>query len=394
MRRKRCRGCDSDLMHVIHDFGEQPLAGEFPTIPEKERPAKRYPLDLTSCRSCGLLQVTTVPPITEIFHNNYRYSSSTIPALVDHFVEYANWIEDRIPKGARVLEFGCNDGVLLQELVRRGYSCQGVDASANIVELARRKGLKVDNDFFGMVYVEKHRYNQCFDLITCSNVYAHIDDISAVISAAHLALAENGKISIEVHDGSLLLTENQFDTIYHEHLTYFTVETLTYHLERHGFIVIETKQTEMHGGGLRVLAQRTSLQPANIIERRVVPNVHSKNILAESIIRTTDEIHRLKRQYGSLWAFGAAGRAQMFLNFTSTSGLFECVYDDSPLRQNRYIVGTDLSIVPFNRERHSGACVILAWNYAHSIVPRIAPYFDEIVTVLPNRKEWKAIRSE
>ena len=388
MRNSACRGCNSVDIHLIYDFGKQPLAGEFPLTTEEALRANRYPLDLTQCRACGLLQVSNVPPISAIFHDDYRYSSSTIPGLVRHFEEYANWIEERIPSGAHVLEFGCNDGVLLGQLAERGHVCKGVDASANIVAMARRRGLDVDVAFFDYDYVSRNSLQGSMDLITCSNVYAHIDKLADVTTAAFEALKEDGLFVIEVHDGDLISTQGHFDTVYHEHLTYFTVDSITRHLESYGFRVEEIISIPMHGGGIRVLSRRVAPGAARV--DRTYPDVL---MLDGDVIRVALEtalrnVRELKQMHQRLRGYGAAGRAQMFLNFTKTSDLFECVYDDSPLRQGRYIVGSDVPIFRFENKKQEGACVILAWNYAETIVEKIAPFFEAVYTVLPQVRRW------
>lgn len=122
-----CRGCGSNDLRTIYDFGPQPLAGSYPLEQEAVRHAKRYPLDLTECVDCGLWQVTNLPPIEEVFHADYHYSSSTVPDLVRHFESYADFLTQRLPEKAKILEFGCNDGILLEQLRDRGYICVGVD---------------------------------------------------------------------------------------------------------------------------------------------------------------------------------------------------------------------------------------------------------------------------
>lgn len=390
MRKKTCRGCGFRSLVLVHDFGLQPLAGVFPTQREKEKAAEKYFLDLSQCTTCGLLQVTNVPPIDKIFHNDYRYSSSTVPSLVRHFKEYTKWLSERLQPNSRILEFGCNDGVLLSELASVGFHCKGVDASENIAKLARSRHLDVDVGFFGKDYVQKNNYFDTFDLITCSNVYAHIDDLEDVTQAVWLALKINGLFCIEVHDGGAVVEENQFDTIYHEHLTYFTRNTIKFHLEINGFNVLEIHNTDMHGGGLRLLARKIKKDelkdpcPFNF----PIQLQHRPHSIEMAIDESREMVYALKRKHGQLWGYGAAGRSQMFLNFTKTGDVINSVFDDSILRQNRYIVGTDTPILPFTKTGYPGACIILSWNYANDIAAKIAPYFDAVYTVLPKLKKW------
>ena len=231
MKRTECRSCGAADLVLICDFGLQPLAGVFPLASDSAKPAKRYPLDLTQCGRCGLLQVTCLPPIQEVFHDDYRYSSSTVPDLVQHFEGYADYLAARLPQGARVLEFGCNDGVLLNKLRDRGLACVGVDASDNVAAIAREKGLDVRTGFLTCDLVRREALQGQFDAVTCSNVFAHIDEICEAAAAVRLLLKPGGSFFIEVHNGEALAQQAQFDTIYHEHLTYFTQETLTTFVE-------------------------------------------------------------------------------------------------------------------------------------------------------------------
>lgn len=390
MRRVDCRGCGRPALRLVHDFGEQPLAGHFPLVPEKVERAPRYPLELWACEACTLLQITSLPPIEEVFHADYRYSSSTIPALTRHFDEYADWLSRQLAAGAKVLEFGCNDGVLLERLVTRGFDCRGVDASRNVVEIARAKGLAVDEGFFSSAYVTAAGLAGRFDLVTCSNVYAHVDDLSDVTTAAWQALADDGLLAIEVHDASGLSESCQFETIYHEHLCYFTEGSLSQHLVAHGFRVLKLQRTAMHGGALRMLAQKVqpSVRAPTLAAADPAWIGALGSALSNGIQRASAAISELSTNHEPLWGYGAAGRSQMFLNFTQSAHLFQAVFDDSPLRQNRFICGTNLAIERFDSVRRPGRCVILAWNYAPDVSSRIADRFDGVYTVLPELRQW------
>jgi SAM-dependent methyltransferase len=387
MKSTRCRSCGSNRLKLVYDFGEQPLAGKYPTEPESSRPARRYPLDLTECANCGLWQVTNLPPIDEIFNDNYRYSSSTVPDLVRHFTGYADFLQQRLPAGASIFEFGCNDGVLLVQLQERGFACTGVDASDNVASLARQKGLDVKTGFLTPEFVESNHLSGKFDLVTCSNVFAHIDDIRTTTHAVKKLLKPGGIFNIEVHDGNVLAGESQFDTVYHEHLTYFTESTLKRFSSLSGFEYIECQRTPMHGGGLRFSSRLADAGATNASQVSSQPELIAGSDFTETIARCHEDLARLHRKHGPLYGYGAAGRAQMFINITGAADLFSCVFDDSPLRQGRYIVGTDVPIRPYGGEQ-GGCCVILAWNYASTISSRIHPNFSETVTLLPAFKAW------
>lgn len=385
MKSDRCRACGSAELALVYDFGHQPLAGTYPLDPESVAAEKRYPLDLTQCGACGLLQVTNLPPIDEVFHADYRYSSSTVPDLLRHFDGYADWLSARLPAGATVLEFGCNDGVLLERLDQRGYVCTGVDASDNMASIARGKGLNVITGFLTPETVRQHGLEGRFDAVTCSNVFAHIDDIAETAAAVRLLLKPGGLFVIEVHDGDLLAREAQFETIYHEHLSYFTESTLRRFGSRQSFAFVECERTPMHGGALRFCGRLTDDRPD--AESMSASEMVDARRFAETISRCAEDVRRLYQQHGPLQGYGAAGRAQMFVNMTDTGSCFSAVFDDSPFRQGRYIVATDIPIVPWSGDE-GGCCAILAWNYAPSIAAKLQDKFREIVTFLPEYKTW------
>lgn len=387
MKRFTCRGCLSDKLQLVYDFGLQPLAGNYPLTSESSSASNKYELDLTGCLNCGLLQVTNVPNIHEVFNNDYRYSSSTVPSLLNHFKEYAEWIFSRVPQHSKMLEIGCNDGILMKNLQLLGIHTKGVDASDNIAELARMKGLNVDTAFFNTEYILNNNCSETFDFVTCSNVFAHIDNLADVTKAVWQSLVKNGLFFIEVHDGNLINLENQFDTIYHEHLTYFTPTTITHHLALNGFQVIEVVETSMHGGGIRVTAKKVDCNVsipfnANLTFTNQTSNTHS------AICEAQKELLALKAKYGLIYGYGAAGRSQMLINFTQTHSLFEAVYDDSNFRAGRFIVGSDIPIINFDKQPKKGVCVILAWNYAADIASKIDPFFLNVYTITPKLKKW------
>jgi SAM-dependent methyltransferase len=384
MKVDSCRGCGSGALITLHDFGPQPLAGVYPTEPETVRAVRKYALDLTQCSACGLLQVVNLPPISEVFHEDYRYSSSTVPGLVLHFERYADWLIQFLKPGARVFEFGCNDGVLLERLARRGMRVTGLDASDNVASIARSKGLDVRTGFLTPDFATAPDLAHEFDLITCSNVFAHIHDLTAVLAAVRVLLASRGLFVIEVHDGDLLSVEGQFDTIYHEHLTYFSESTLRSLLQRSGFEFVLCERTPMHGGGLRLVARMQDASGTGYGEREVSI---LDDFIAPKVAQCGAELRRLRAAYGPLAGYGAAGRSQMFINFTGSAELFDVVYDDSPFRQDRYIAGTNVPIRPYAGQE--GAClVILAWNYARDISARVGGRFGKILTLLPETTAW------
>lgn len=389
MRSANCRGCNSHRLFRVYDFGYQPLAGCYPITPESVHPAKRFRLDFTQCEQCSLLQVVNVPPVEEIFHGDYRYSSSTVPGLVRHFSEYAEWLAQHLPPNGRVFEFGCNDGVLLEKLKGLGFICDGIDASDNVAEVARSKGLTVATGFLTEQYVRDLGTTEAYDLVTCSNVLAHIHELQDVIKAVALLLKPGGLFAIEVHNGELIRSQNQFDTIYHEHLTYFTEDTLRITLERCGFVFVSCDSTTMHGGGLRCLVKKQRGREHHMKQDlSFTVEADRRDFISPTIDRCRSQLEELYKTHGPLIGYGAAGRSQMFINLTNSADYFSHIYDDSPYRQNRYIAGTDIQISAFKGEQ-AECLVVLAWNYADDILQKVGQHFRVAATLLPELKVWQ-----
>ncbi len=251
-KRNTCRVCYSQNLKKIFDLGVMPLAGNFIKKKNLRKNEIKVPLVLYFCDQCKLVQVKdSINP--EILFNSYNYSSSTIPALKKHFTSYANIIKKKYSsKNIKLLEFGCNDGVLLNELKKsKNIFCLGVDPSKNISQLAKEKGLNIYNKYFdkqtAKVIFEKYKQ---FDYITGSNVFAHIDDIHSVVEASKILLKKNGKLVIEVHYLLDLIKLNQYDFFYHEHLNYYTINSLVHLFNSYDLTISKIKKINVHGGSL------------------------------------------------------------------------------------------------------------------------------------------------
>lgn len=377
-----CRGCQKASLELLLDFGDQPLAGYFPKSPEKSLSVKKYRMRLYCCIKCGLIQIHDRPPIEEIFNDDYVYATGEIKPLVAHFEEYSEFIESAVVAGGRGLEFGCNDGTLLRYLRNKGFDVSGVDASSNMVERCRDAGLDVVCGFFPDAAENVNR--ESFDFITCSNVFAHIHDLDSLSKEAFRILKNGGKFFIEVHDASELLP-NQFDTIYHEHLSYFDEYSISRHLELCGFGDVFVEKTKMHGGGLRVVACKDEVSLATSMPSfgncRYLEYSAQARVLKDKIIELNSWIEE-KCKNRKVDIYGAAGRAQMFVNETELIGLISHVYDDAPIRQGRFLSGTNKMIEEYSQSV-GDICIITAWNYSKEIFSKIRNNYSEVWVLLP-----------
>jgi SAM-dependent methyltransferase len=372
-----CRACESGALEEMLNFGPMPLAGGFLDGPEAATREQKYPLVIHVCSACGLVQVLD-PVDPEILFQNYSFSSSTIKPLVDHFEAYAAWLVKKL-RPRLVVEFGCNDGVLLAPLERAGVNAVGVDISGNITEMARAKGLSVITGYFNPETGRRIRdqYGPA-DVVTGSNTFAHNDRPELILEAARIVLRESGFLCLEFMYAGDLLEQLQWDTLYHEHLTFYSLSTLSTLLERYGFHVIDAERLPMHGGSLRVTASpRTGTAgPAalSVLEYERKSRLNCPNTWREFAVRSrrkieivADVFEALSRRH-TIWAYGAAGKTTMWLNAANMHYL-GAVVDASPLRAGKLVPGTHTPIVfPQEFRKNPPSHVfVTAWNYADHI---------------------------
>jgi SAM-dependent methyltransferase len=394
VRRINCRACEGSNLQQFLDLGQMPLAGGFLANAAEVASEETYPLPVHVCRDCGLVQILELIDPAILFRD-YSFSSSTIPPLVRHFEEYAGWLAKRLAP-SRVFEFGCNDGVLLVPLERLGIIAKGVDISENITELARSKGLDVTTGYFDETtarsLVKKHGPA---DVVTGSNAFAHNDQPERILRATQEALAPDGHLCLEVMYAGDLVELLQWDTLYHEHLTFYSATTLDVLLRRHGFRLVHGERIPMHGGSLRVIASR-SRDGAVSPELEAILKYEEETHLADAatwiqfgshIQRKIDVVRHTLAQLAKnrrIWGYGAAGKATMWVNACGMDYL-EAVVDASPLRAGKLMPGTHTPIVfPAElKKRPPEYIFITAWNYA-DIIRQNESWFKGIwVTPLP-----------
>jgi SAM-dependent methyltransferase len=374
--RSECRACQGTDLRSVLDLGPMPLAGGF-LANEDVAGEKLFPLEVHACAGCGLIQFLN-PVDPEILFQNYSFSSSTIKPLVDHFRSYAQWLEERLhPR--KVVEFGCNDGVLLAPLGERGMQAVGVDVSGNITSLARAKGLDVVTGYFNVETARQiaARIGQV-DVVTGSNAFAHNDEPELILQAAREVLSDSGHLCLEFMYAGDLLEQVQWDTLYHEHLTFYSLSALRILLKRYGFYVTDAERVPMHGGSLRVCAARkeSALSPGaesvlRYEEQTRLTSIDTWRRFADQSrrqIRVVAEVYASLSKHHRIWAYGAAGKATMWVN-ACKMGYLGAVVDASPLRAGKLMPGTHTPIVLPEKFKTDPPDYVLvtAWNYASHI---------------------------
>lgn len=383
--RTHCAGCLSvDSLQVIYDFGKVPLAGNFPTKKElMDTPT--YQLSLLLCEKCSLVQTNSIISAKVLF-SDYRYKSSI--GLTKHFQSYTEWFKTKFGlDDYKILEIGCNDGVLMRPMHKAGYDIIGVDPAHNIVQEPISHGLNIYCNFFSNEFVHKHKFENTFDFIIANNSFAHIDDIRDVVKAVSTALKSGGQLIIEVHYLLNLISQFQYDNVYHEHIYYYSLTALDNLVNQYGLRVVDFEDLNVHSGSIRVIIQKNG-QP--------LPKVHDRKTLElETGITTIDryitfkhdidlhstkllkKIRSMKSEGYRIIGYGASGRANMLCNLLKlTSDDIEFILDESPERYGRYIPCGEIPILSAADNldgivEKNVIVVIFAWNYVNMIIQKL-----------------------
>ncbi len=394
-----CRQCGQLQPAPVFRLENMPLAGAFLMPSELEAQEATFPISVHGCDHCGLVQLEE-SILPDILFKNYSFSTSTITPLVAHFSDYANWlISNRRPR--TVFEFGCNDGTLLNFLRERGVRVMGADAASNIVELARAQSLDVFNQYFTTdLSAEILQKMGPIDVVTGSNCFAHNADPKAILDAARAVLSPQGVLIVEVMYAGDLFSQLQWDTLYHEHLTVYSLESISWLFKSMGWTVIDVVHVPMHSGSIRVVASPKANQPVSAAvdamladEERLGLNASATWIefgrqCRRQISLVSDVLTSLSSN-ARLWSYGASGRATMWMNACQMTYV-EKVVDSSPLRAGRYVPGVRVPIVFPDEMRKSPPeyTLITAWNYADGICAKENWYQGRWITPLPQMRIW------
>lgn len=388
----RCRGCraNADDLETVLTMSPMPLAGLFCDTQEEARKAPRFPLSWLYCRRCGLVQVGEDVADVDLF-KKYHYASSSVPALARHFEGYAAALAARYGESSpiRLLEIGCNDGVLLRKLPA-SWKLAGADPSDVARNAAALDGERYDlaPRAFTPDLVEEMRWTESWDIVTGSNCLAHISNLEEVFVGVFMALKPAGWFWVEAHDLAALLKGAQWDTIYHEHKAEWSESSLKHCLEKIGFELRETRRLPLHGGLLRCCFQKTKtakeLQPA---PRRSLKKDLAKlreayaNRLQISAVR---ELMEAQERGLPIAAYGASGRASVYLN-QMPELRFSYIVDDAPLRKNRFVPGAATPILDrsFLCKEPPAKALITAWNCQEDIVKKNADFSGQWLTAFP-----------
>jgi C-methyltransferase C-terminal domain/Putative zinc binding domain/Methyltransferase domain len=386
-----CRLCRAPLTRTFVDLGSMPLANAFLRPEQLREPEPRFPLHARVCSECLLVQVEAVASPQEIF-GDYAYFSSYAASWVEHARRFALDAAARfgLDKRSMVVEVASNDGYLLQFYVQRGVPVLGIDPARNVAERAVERGVNTICAFFDRELAEELRSKGYrADVLHANNVLAHVPDVNGVVRGIARVLADDGLAVIETPYIRDLVERVEFDTIYHEHVFYYSLTSLTHLVERHGLSVVDVQRIPIHGGSLRVVVTHTgagtpgAAVDALLDEERTLglSSAGSYQTLADRVAHVRRELvgvlQRLKSDGAQLAAYGAAAKGTVLLNaFGIGRETIDFVADRSEHKQGRYMPGVHLPIVPAERllADQPDAVLLLAWNFAEEVIAQQREY--------------------
>jgi hypothetical protein len=388
-----CLGCGVPLQPTFIELGDTPLANSYVAMGQSEAAEERLRLALAYCEACHLVQLADVVPPERLF-TDYPYFSSFSDSFLAHAREMADSLSERFGLGSssRVLEIASNDGYLLQYFRLRHIPVLGIEPARNIAAEAARRGIPTVNRFFGVDAVDDimASFGRA-DLIIGNNVLGHVPDVNGFLRAVAACLEPGRAAVFEVPYLRDLLEKTQFDTIYHEHVFYYSLHALNGLVCRAGLELFDVSRQAVHGGSLRVFMQHPGAGPvarevADMLADEVAVGLTSPehyDSFGRSVATLKQELvsmlSGLKASGKRLAAYGAPAKGNTLLNYCGIgTDLLEFTVDRSPHKQGRMLPGSHLPILAPEAlvEQQLDYALILPWNLADEIVAQQRPYLD------------------
>ncbi|GAO34793.1 SAM-dependent methyltransferase [Sulfuricella sp. T08] len=405
----KCRHCGAELVLPLIDLGSAPPSNAYLTEQTLHAPEKYFPLRVLACTECWLVQTEDYAGADELFSADYAYFSSFSTTWLKHAEQYVTDMVQRFSLDAtsHIVEVAANDGYLLQYAKARGIPCLGVEPTTSTANAARAKGIEIVEEFFGVRLArDLVIQGKQADLTAANNVLAHVPDINDFVAGFATLLKPTGVSTFEFPHLLRLVSENQFDTIYHEHYSYLSLTAVKRIFEHNGLSVFDVEELPTHGGSLRVYAQRADLgvrvaspNVAAILAREAAAGMASAEFYAGFQTRANQVkndflvfLIEAKRAGKTVAGYGAAAKGNTLLNYAGVRpDLFPYVVDRNPAKQEKFLPGCRIPIVAeaHLKRTRPDYVVILPWNLRGEVMEQLAyirEWGGQFVTAVPNIK--------
>ncbi len=389
-----CRFCAAPVTRVVCDLGMSPLCESFLTAGQRNQMEPFYPLRADVCERCWLVQLESYVAPEAIF-TEYAYFSSYSDSWVRHAERYAKLAADRLGLGpdSLVVELASNDGYLLQHFVAMGVPVLGIEPAVNVAAAAEERGVPTLTRFFGVELArELAAEGRRADLIAANNVLAQVPDLNDFVAGIDLLLAPGGVVTVEFPHLARLMDGNQFDTIYHEHFSYFSFGTAQRIFARHGITLFDVEELASHGGSLRIWGRHTdaggpvSERVGALLDRELAAGLQTPEAyagfgerVAETKRQLLDFLIEAKREGASIAGYGAPGKGNTLLNYCGIrTDFLDYTVDRNPYKHGRFTPGTHIPIHPPSKHASTRPdyILILPWNLKDEIVAQLSADLD------------------
>lgn len=388
-----CRFCGTPLVHTFVDLGTSPLCQKHVEPEDASKMEPSFPLHAYVCDHCYLVQLDEFVSPEVIFGDGaYAYFSSYSDSWLEHVRKYADVVAERFGLGAgsHVVELASNDGYLLQWFVKKGIPVLGVEPAANTAKVAEERGIPTVVRFFGTDTAKKlAAQGKHADLLLGNNVLAHVPNLNDFVGGMKILLKPSGVITMEFPHLQRLMEENQFDTIYHEHFSYFSFVTVERVFAAHGLTLFDVEELPTHGGSLRIYARHTNDSSKPVSERVAALRARERELGYEDLAIYASFGERVKETKRKLLSFlieakragkhvvgyGAPGKGNTLLNYCGIrTDFLDYTVDRSPHKQGRFLPGTRIPILHPDRisETKPDYVLILPWNLKDEITDQMS----------------------
>ena len=401
----KCRHCKNNLQHVFLDLGFAPPSNDYLTKDGLSSPETTFPLKLYVCENCWLVQTEDYSRANELFAKDYAYFSSTSKSWLEHSAQYVEKItkELKLNKESYVIEVASNDGYLLKNFVISGIPCLGIEPTESTADAAEKIGVPVLRKFFGVDVAQELAVNdKKADLICGNNVYAHVPDINDFTMGLKIALKENGMINLEFPHLMSLIENNQFDTVYHEHFSYLSLNTVATIFASVGLKIYDVEEISTHGGSLRIYgchvdnARSITNKVLDLLKKEIIFGLknldlyksfqNKANKVKNDFVKFLIEQKNLGK---SIAGYGAAAKGNTLMNYSGLkTDLIDFICDAAPSKQNKYMPGSHIPIFhPSELNiRKPDWVVIFPWNIAKEVQEQqnVATWGGKFIVAIPS----------